>query len=195
MAFSASDAQPGTIGLAQSRDLYNASAYFSPFYFYGGSSRVPSESSSQVTGRDGPYYAELVGRIRSLNSFDTVIFGDPTSQAGRGANAHPVAIVVPRGWDETDETDPVLWVRRVLFTVRIVVRVEDSSVPFDQLDQLATLVQTEVDQADLGDQCIPALTKIRTCRYGASSQYPDWSIDLDGEFAVLVDPSVDRIPL
>ena len=131
----------------------------------------------------------MLDRLGAIGSFDSVIFGEPTRRTGTGANTHPLAIVIPRGWTETDDTDPVLWVRRVLFTIRVVVRVEDDPLPFDQLDQLAASVQAQVDLADLGGHCLPPLTKIQTGRYGAACQYPEWSIDLDGEFAVLIDPS------
>ncbi len=76
-----------------------------------------------------------------------------------------------------------------MFTVRVVIRVENDSSPFDQLDRLAATVQAQIDRADLNGQCLPALTKIRAGRYQSSSQYPEWSVDLDGEFAILIDPS------
>ena len=125
--------------------------------------------------------------------FDTGIFSDPTSRAAAGADAHPLAVVTPKGWEETDDADPILWVRRVSFTIRIVIRVEDDASPFERLDRLAALVQAQVDRSDLNGQCLLPLTKIRAGRYQPSSQYPEWSIDLDGEFTMLVDPSADPL--
>ena len=172
-----------------SRNPYYASAYFSPYYFYGGSTRTSTTVPAQPTGRDAVCYGNLVDRLESIGSFDSVIFGDPTRRPGAGAEAHPLAIVIPKGWEETDDTDPLLWVRRVSFTIRIVIRVEDDVEPFDRLDQLAAAVQVEVDQANLGGQSLPAMTKIRAGRYGTANQYPEWSVDLDGEFAELINPS------
>ena len=48
-----------------------------------------------------------------------------------------------------------------------------------------------MDRSDLGGLCLPPLTKIRAGRYQPSSQYPEWSVDLDGEFSVLIDPTAD----
>ena len=176
-----------------SRDLYNTSAYFSPFYYYGGSTTEAPTGPSVLPGRDRACYAALVACIEAIGLFDSVIFGDPTARPGTGAGAHPLAIVVPRGWEEADDADPVLWVRRVSFTIRVVVRVTDDLAPFDQLDQLASKVQSRVDRADLGDGCLPPLTKIRAGRYAAPNHYPEWSIDLDGEFTIVIAPIVDLL--
>ena len=186
---SGGEPQVGSTNSFGSRTPYYASAYFTPFYFYGGAATETPTVPGRTSGRDAGCYAALVDRLEAIDSFDAVIFGEPTRRTGTGAETHPLAILIPRGWTETDETDPVLWDRRVLFTIRIVVRVEDDPMPFDQLDQLAASVQAQVDLADLGGDCLPSLTKIRAGRYGTSCQYPEWSIDLDGEFAVLIDPS------
>ena len=186
---SSDESQGGSTPSTRNRTPYYASSYFSPFYFYGGVVPQTPTGPGRTSGRDAGCYAALVDRLAALGSFDSVIFGEPTRRASAGAESHPLAIIIPRGWVETDETDPLLWVRRVLFTIRVVVRVEEDLVPFDELDQLAGLVQDQIDHADLGDHCLPPLSKIQAGRYGAACQYPEWSIDLDGEFAVLVDPA------
>ena len=170
---------------------YNPPTYFPPSYFYDGSSPAapPSAVVQRIPGRDGGCYTALVAALEGIKLFDAVIFGEPSSRRAPGADSHPLAIITPRGWEETDDTDPVLDVRRVMFTVRIVIRVENDISPFDRLDRLAAAVQAQIDGADLNRQCLPALTKIRAGRYQASSQYPEWSVDLDGEFAILIDPS------
>lgn len=191
---SVSDPGGGSTDPSQGRNPYYTATYFSPFYFYG-SSVKPSSTSSQAAGRDAGCYSALVSLLTAIGLFDAVIFGDPTGAPAAGANAHPLAIVTPKGWEETDETDPVVWVRRVLFTIRIVIQVDDATTPFDQLDQLAATVQSQLDQADLGGQCLASLTKIRAGRYGTANAFPEWSIDLDGEFTELVDSSACLIPL
>ncbi len=174
---------------------YYAPTYFPPAYFLGGSTSPDSSPTpfGLTSGRDGSCYAALITLLKAIGVFDAVIFGDPASRGVAGADAHPLAVVMPKGWEETDDADPILWVRRVSFTIRIVIRVEDDASPFEWLDQLATLVQGQVDRSDLNGQCLSPLTKIRAGRYQPSSQYPEWSIDLDGEFTLLVDPSADPL--
>lgn len=152
-------------------------------------------SPRAISGRDGACYSALIASLEAIGAFDSVIFGDPSRRSVAGADAHPLAVVTPKGWEETDETDPILWARRVSFTIRIIIRVEEDASPFVQLDQLAASVQAQVDRSDLSGQCLPPLTKIRAGRYQSSSQYPEWSIDLDGEFTVLIDPSADPLVL
>ena len=187
--YGGSNLTPATQGLTP----YYAATYFAPAYFYGGPITSAPAGVPQPTGRDSSYYSALISLLETIDLFDAVIFGDPTSGSAAGANTHPLAIVTPKGWEETDETDPVLWVRRVSFTIRIIIQVDGALAPFDQLDQLATAVQSQVDQANLGGQSLAALTRIRAGRYGTSSTYPEWSIDLDGEFTVLIDSQADPI--
>lgn len=97
--------------------------------------------------------------------------------------------MIPQGWEESDEADPALLVRRVWFLVRLTVRLGDDLDPFDELDRLTRVVQARVDRSDLGGTCLPGLTRIKAGRYRASDTYPEWSIDLDGEFTTLVDPA------
>ena len=183
---------PADANPTEGRTPYNAPTYFPSTYFYGGlaASDPVSAPSVRFPGRDGGSFAALIDLLRETGALDSVVFGDPTRRSGSGANTHPLAIVTPRGWEEADDVDPTLLVRRVMFTIRLVIRVDDDDEsPFDQLDQLAAVVQARVDQSDLNGQCLAPLTKIRAGRYQATSQYPEWSIDLDGEFTSLVDPS------
>ena len=173
-----------------SRTPYNAPTYFPLTYFHGGS----TEASSPPKPWAGPRTRRRVlRRNHRLAAIDRgVCLGAlwrPDAAHQRGADSHPLAIVTPRGWEELDDADPTLQVRRVLFTIRIVIRLENDSTPFDQFDQLAATVQAEVDGSNLDGHCLGPLTKIRAGRYQTASQYPEWSIDLDGEFTLLVDPS------
>ncbi len=174
---------------------YNAPTYFPPTYFYGGPAGPTSLPTppSRIPGRDGGCYDALLALLEAIDGLDSVIFGDPTRRSVAGADAYPLAVVTPKGWEETDDTDPTLWVRRVSFTIRLVIRVEEDASPFDRLDQLAAAVQVRVDRSDLNGQCLPPLTKIRAGRYQSSPQYPEWSVDLDGEFTLLIDPTADPL--
>lgn len=169
---------------------YNAPAYFAPAYFYGGpadTSPTPATPPA-ISGRDGARYAALVDLLVASGRFASVTFGDPSRAGDGGAADHPRAIVTPRGWEESDDYDPILTTRRALFAIRITVRVDGDAYPFDELDQLSADVQAQVDGSGLGGQCVPALTKIRAGSYQTANQYPEWSVDLAGEFTTLVDP-------
>ena len=188
--FAGGTSDPATPTLGQTP--YNAPTYFPPTYFADGTtgSSPPPIVSQVIPGRDGECYGALVALVEATDLFDSVVFGDPSRRSGPGADSNPIAIITPRGWEEADDADPVLYARRVTFTIRIVIRVEDDFSPFDRLDRLTTAVQAQVDRSDLNGQCLPALTKIRAGRYQSSSVYPEWSVDLDGEFVLLIDPLV-----
>ena len=174
------------------RTRYNPPTYFAATYFYGNSAAdsPPIPLVVQPTaGRDGGAYAALVAALGAVDDFESVRFGDPSRRDSAGADSYPAAVIVPKGWEETDDADPTLLVRRVSFTVRLVIRVEEDADPFDELDRLTRAVQAAVDRSDLDGSVLPALTKIRAGRYQASSRYPEWSVDLDGEFTTLVDPA------
>ena len=181
---------------------YNAPTYFPPGYFYGVGQ--PSPASTPVTptpppatptvpvapsGLDGVAYAALLALLEATGEFDGVIFGDPTRRGQAGSGRYPLAVVSPRGWEEDDDYDPLSILRRVSFVIRVVVRAEDGPGPFGQLDRLAAVVQGVVDGSNLGGSCLPALTRISAGRYDGAANYPEWSVELLGEFASIVDPA------
>ncbi len=169
---------------------YFAPTYFTPTYFPGGPAFViPPPPVPVLHGRDGAAYAALLGLLRGTHAFDAVLFGDPTRRGHAGAGVHPLAIVSPRGWEESDDYDPAMIVRRVTFAVRVAVLAADEDEPFDQLDKLASVVQDAVDRSDLLGTCLPALTRVRSGRYDHAARFPEWSVDLEGEFTSIVDPT------
>ena len=180
----------GDASTTPGRAPYNAPTYFAPAYFYGGAADATTTPAAPpaISGRDGACYAALVDLLGGAGLFASVTFGDPSRAGDGGAADHPRAIVTPRGWEESDDFDPILTSRRALFAIRITVRVDGDAYPFDELDRLSAEVQTRVDGSGLGGRCMPPLTKIRAGSYQAASQYPEWSVDLAGEFTTLVDP-------
>jgi hypothetical protein len=140
------------------------------------------------SGRDQQAYASLLSLLSSSGAFQDVIFGDSLQRSQSGADGYPLAVVTPRNWEESDDFDPVLLVRRVSFTITVVVKGEDGGTQFDGLDRLAATIQEVVDHSDLGGTSLAALTKIRSGRYGQATHYPEQSIELDGSFTTLIDP-------
>jgi hypothetical protein len=174
---------------------YNAPSYFPPSYFYGSGATssptpTPTPPSTDIPGRDQGSYAALMSLIQGLGVFEDVIFGAAIQRSQAGADCYPLAVVTPKGWEEFDNYDPTSIVRRVTFGITIVVRSQDGEPQFDQLDRLSTAILRVVDFSGLGSLSLPPLTRIRAGRYDTSTHYPEQSVELDGEFSSLIDPSL-----
>jgi hypothetical protein len=166
---------------------YDAPTYFAPSYFYGASSStvvVPDP-----VGGDQEAYQALLALLMATGVFEDVIFGAATQRGQAGADTYPLAVLTPRGWEESDEFDPKSIVRLETFSITIVVTSQDALPQFDLLDRLSYAIKMAVDGSDLDGTCMPALTKIRSGRYVYSNHYPEQSIDLEGEFSSIINPA------
>ncbi len=178
---------------------YNAPSYFPASYFYGNivsnsppptPTPTPTPPTPIVTpGRDQEAYAALLALIQGLGVFEEVIYGAAIQRNQAGVDCYPLALLTPKGWEESDDYDPTFVVRRAKFGITIVVQTQDGEPQFDQLDRLSSVVIGVVDFAGLGSQNLPALTRIRTGSYESSTHYPEQSVELEGEFASLVNSS------
>ena len=174
---------------------YNAPRYFPPSYFYGGSSApisVPVVPGPQ--GCDQIPYTALLDLLVGAGVFEEVIYGAATRRGQAGADSYPLAVLTPKGWEESDDFDPALILRRVSFAITIVIKSQDASLRYDLLDQLSSTIQHVVDRSDLDGSCLPPLTRIRAGRYEYSTHYPEQSIELEGEFSSLIDP-LAKVPV
>jgi hypothetical protein len=176
---------------------YYAPTYFPASYFYSANTTSPvvapvppvvTPSPAEPTGRDAGAYSALLSLLRASGIFEEVIFGDALQRSQAGADTYPLAVLTPKGWEESDDFDPALIVRRVTFAITVVIKSADSGTQFDALDRLASAIQKAVDRSGLGGGALAALTKIRSGRYGQTTRYPEQSIELGGEFASLFDP-------
>jgi hypothetical protein len=177
-----------TVGMS-----YYAPTYFPPSYFYatGASSSptpTPVSNGTVASGRDQESYAALLSLIRGLGIFEEVIFGAAIQRNQAGADCYPLAVLTPKGWEESDDYDPTSIVRRVTFAITIVVLSRDGEPQFDQLDRLSSAILQVVDFSGLGSLSLPPLTRIRLGRYESSTHYPEQSVELEGEFFSLIDP-------
>ena len=171
---------------------YNAPTYFTPYYFYWPSSTglvnpiVPNPTSP--VGGDQDSYCALVELLRATGVFEDVIFGASTQRSQAGADTYPLAVLTPKGWEESDDFDPSSIVRRETFSITVVIKSEDDLPQFDRLDYLAFAIKRTVDRSDLNGTCMPALTRIRSGHYDFAGHYPEQSIGLDGEFSTIIAP-------
>jgi hypothetical protein len=84
--------------------------------------------------------------------------------------------------------DPVAILRRVEFSLSLLVRGDDPFGRFDELGQLEAVVQNAIAGSDLGG-CLPGLTRIRRGRYDQRSLQPEQILTLDGEFTYMIVPN------
>jgi hypothetical protein len=144
--------------------------------------------------RDRDAYAAILSALKATGVFAEVDFGTSLDEAAIAADRVPLTVVTPVEWAELDDADPMVYLRRVVFSLVIVVRDEDASQRFEQLDRLTSVVQDAIDGSDLGGGCIPALTVIRRGRYSvmrrgnssALSNHPEQRVSLIGEFTYLI---------
>jgi hypothetical protein len=170
---------------------YNASTYFAPSYFYGPSSAsdsVPVVPMPTPVRGDHNSYLTLIELLNATGMFEEVIFGAATQRGQAGADTYPLAVLTPKGWEESDDVDPTSIVRRVTFSITVVVTSQDGLPQFDQLNRLSCAIKTAIDGSNLDGTCLPALTRIRSGHYVYSNHYPEQSIDLEGEFSSIIDP-------
>ncbi len=181
---------PGLTPAPTGTTPYNSPTYFAPSYFYGGSAApVTVPVNPGLPGADQASYEALLSLLRATGVFLEVISGSATQRGQAGADCYPLAVVTPQGWEESDDFDPALIVRRVTFAITVVVKVEDGSPRFDLLDQLTSAVKAVVDRSGLDGTCLSPLTRIRAGRYEYSANYPEQSVELQGEFSSLIDPT------
>lgn len=169
---------------------YNAPTYFPPSYFYGPASTI-IVPVMPGPGCDQDAYAAMLALMASTGEFEEVIFGAATQRSQSGADTYPLAVLTPKGWEESDDVDPTSIVRREIFSISIVVASQDVLPQFDRLDRLSCAIKKAVDGSDLGGSCLPALTRIRSAHYVYSNHYPEQAIDLQGEFSSIHDPKAN----
>jgi hypothetical protein len=163
---------------------YFSPSFFSPFYF------SPTTTASAPTApapgyRDRDAFAAIIAALEASGEFATVVIGSPLDDRVTAGN-DPWALVTPTEWEEGDDADPIVCVRRVSFTLTIVVRHEDPGERFQRLDRLTAVAQDAIDGSDLNGGCLPALTRLRRGRLDDRPRHPEQRVTLSGEFSYLI---------
>jgi hypothetical protein len=167
---------------------YFSPTYFSPFYYPpllvqpGGGTNGGGVSPF----RDRDAFDVIITALVDTGEFADVCFGTTADKTVTGADASPLAVVTPDSWEELDDVDPIVVIRHVSYIVTLSVRNEDPTSRYEQLDLLTSIVLNALDGLDLGDTCLPALTKITTGRYEAAARHPEQRLVLTGEFTYLI---------
>lgn len=166
---------------------YFSSRYFPPLYF--ASTALATVGPPPVTGagyRDRDGFAAIVAALAATGELAEVAIGQPPGRPLVGADRVPLAVVTPEGWEEEDDTDPIVNVRHVSYSLTLVVRDEDVIDRYQQIDLLTSVVQDALDGSDLGGGCLPALTKLKRGRFDLGARHPEQRVILAGEFSYLI---------
>lgn len=182
-AYFASLTQAAPVGPGPS--TYFAPSYFPPSYFSPLVPSAPVEPTPSTYG-DLDAYGAILGLLRGTKSFDAVLFSGPSDRHPAGSGPIAVATVVPEGWEEFDEVDPTVVLRRVNFSIELTVRDGDPLDRFGRLGQLESIARRALDGSDLGGGCLPGLTRLRRGRYDRRSLPPEQAARVDGEFTYLI---------
>ena len=169
--------------------LYFAPTYFSPYFFAPlDSPQVSPPAAPSAPYGDGDAFGAILGLLRNTGAFERVLFANSLDRTALATATAPSVSLVPGGWEEFDDVDPVVILRRVEFSVALLVRGDD---PFSRLDALAKLESVArglIDGSDLGG-CLPGLTRIRRGRYDPRSLHPEQALTLDGELTYMIFPN------
>ena len=173
--------------MSETRARYFAPTYFSPFYFTPLVAPGEDGAGTAVTPyRDMDAYGSILSALRQTGAFAEITFGVTPDRRPSGADRTPAAVVTPDVWSETDDTDPVVVVRRVSYALTLIVRDDDPVARYDLLDRLSCVAQNAVDGTDLGGGCLAALTRTRRGRFDTASTNPEQGVVLLGEFTYLI---------
>ncbi|MDB5350784.1 MAG: hypothetical protein JWN86_2031 [Planctomycetota bacterium] len=136
--------------------------------------------------RDRDAFASLVNALSASSEFAEVAFPSPLDSSPIGADRSPLAVLVPTQWLEQPDSASSLMLRRVSFTLTLVVRCEDPRERFEILDRLTSIVQNAIEGSTLGGGCLAGMTHLRKGRYDPASRHPELRLALDGGFCYTI---------
>ncbi len=133
--------------------------------------------------RDRDAFNAIVAALQATGVFADVLFPAPIDNILVGADRSPLAVVVPTQWQETPDTTAGSLVRKVSFTITLVVRAEDPMDRFEALDLASSYASNAIDGSTLGGGCLPALTLLSKGVYDPTPRHPELRLAMDGVFS------------
>jgi hypothetical protein len=175
---------------------YLAPTYFSSHYFGPLGAIAPGgTASSTIAYRDRDAFAAIVHALTATGEFAEVDFPSPLDATPIGADRSPLAVVVPTEWTEQTDASSGASIRRVSYSLTLVVRREDARGRFETLDRLTSIVREVLNNSTLGGGCVPAYTRLRRGVYDTTSRHPELRLVLDGGFCYAIPPAVAGVVL
>ena len=167
---------------------YFATAFFSPFYFAPLAATIPSDPTGigVLPYGDKEAFEAIISILNSTGVFADVLFGITPEQRTTPADVAPLALIQPQYWNEFDDADPNVLIRQVSYSLTLIVRDDDPFTRYAQLEGLTALAQDSLNNSDLGGGAIAPLTILRRGALNSSSNPPEQSVVLDGEFAYMI---------
>ena len=164
---------------------YFSRSYFSPTYFSAtiGTANVPAVPAGY---RDRDAFEAIAAALAATGQFADVVFGTPIDDLAASADQIPMAIITPNEWEEVDDVDPIVSVRKVSYTLTLATRDENPQTRFEQLDRLTSIAQNALDGTNLNGGCMPAMTRLRRGRFETKPRHPEQRVILSGEFSYLI---------
>ncbi|HEY2158969.1 MAG TPA: hypothetical protein VGH33_25285 [Isosphaeraceae bacterium] len=175
--------------------LYFAPTYFAPTYFPTlAPSQVPKPPVPIPPGSTEGYgdldaYEAILAALEATGAFASVVFAIPTDRLALAAGATPLVSLVPQGWEEYDDVDPIAILRRVFFSLFVLVRDDDPLSRLGRLAELDTAAHAAFEGSSLGGGCLAALTRLRRAGLDPQSLHPEQAARIDGEFTYIIGPS------
>ena len=170
--------------------MYFAPSFFSPFYYTPLISLVgePSPANGLLpVYRDRDAFDAICELIHTTGEFADVLLAEPLENASIPSGHFPLAVIQPIEWEEADDSDPIVILRRVSFDLVLVCRCDDSGRGFAILERLSSIVQNVISGSSLNGECLPAFTLIRRGKIDRkASQHPEHRMILKGEFCYFV---------
>ncbi len=170
--------------------LYFAPSYFSPYYFtslasISDTTQPPSDTPLEYRDRDA--FNAICKLLESTGEFASVNLGTVIDKGSISIDRLPLAAIQPQEWLESDDSDPTLLLRQVVFDIIVVCRAESPEVAIDTAGRLSSIVQNSLNGSSLNGGCLPALTMIRHGKlHRKTSRYPEQRTILRGEFSYFV---------
>jgi hypothetical protein len=175
--------------------LYFAPTYFAPTYFGSLAPAlvpippVPIPPGSTEAYDDLQAYQAVLAALEATGAFGSVLFAIPPDRLPLAAAAMPLVSVVPEGWEEFDDVDPIAILRRITFSLYLLVRDDDPLARLGRLANLDSAAHVALEGSGLGGGCLPALTRLGRARFDPRSLHPEQAARLVGEFTYIIDPS------
>jgi hypothetical protein len=175
--------------------LYFAPTYFAPTYFpplapsQVPKPPVPIPPGSTVGYSDLDAYRAILAALEATGAFASVVFAIPPDRLALAAGATPLVSLVPEGWEEYDDVDPIVILRRVSFSLFLLVRDDDPLSRLSRLVGLDSAAHAALEGSSLGGGCLPALTRLRRASLDPLSLHPEQAARIGGEFTYIIGPS------